>query len=151
MNPATVLAFDVGARRIGVAVGNTISNTARELGLILVHAHGPDWISFDRMVREWKPDLLVVGDPLDSEGEGMQPARKVAHDFAKQAFERSGIKIAFVDERRSSIEATARFAKARQAGVKRRRDAQELDALAAVIILERWLHHPDARLAHDDL
>lgn len=149
MSAATALAFDVGARRIGVAVGNTISNSARELCVMMVNANGPDWAVFDRVIRQWKPDMLVIGDPLNIDGDNtaMQPARKRAHQFAEQAQQRSGLPVSLIDERRSSIEAAQRFAEQRQVGAKRRRDAQALDAMAAVIILERWLHHPDSRTA----
>ena len=56
----TLLGFDVGARRIGVAVGNTVSASARELGVLDVFESGPDWSRLDRWVQEWRPDGLVV-------------------------------------------------------------------------------------------
>ncbi len=149
MSVRTALSFDVGGRRIGVAVGNTLSGTARELAVILVRDQVPDWALFDRLVREWRPDVLVVGDPIeaaDALAEGvikdielMQPARQFAHRFAQMAAKRCGIQPILVDERHSSKEAAARFAMARREGGRRRKDAAQLDAGAAVIILERWL------------
>ena len=118
--PTTLLGFDVGARRIGVAVGNTVSLSAREVGVLDVHEGGPDWPRLDRWIREWHPDALVVGDPATLDG-GDQPIT-------------------------SSIEAAQRFAAGRAAGARRRREAAQLDALAAVVILERWLAEPDSRL-----
>ena len=79
----TLLGFDVGARRIGVAVGNTVSNSAREVGVLDVHAAGPDWPALDRWIREWRPDGLVVGDPATLDG-GDQPIRKRARGFAEE-------------------------------------------------------------------
>jgi putative Holliday junction resolvase len=141
--PTTLLGFDVGARRIGVAVGNTVSASAREVGVLDVHAAGPDWAKLDRWMQEWRPDALVVGDPATLEG-GEQPARERARGFARALLRRYGLPVQQVDERRSSLEAAQRFAQARAAGTRRRSQAAQLDALAAVVILERWLAEPDA-------
>ena len=73
MSAGAVLGFDVGARRIGVAVGNGITGTASELGLIEVRDGVPDWARFDRLVREWSPTQLVVGDPLTFDGGDPDP------------------------------------------------------------------------------
>ena len=144
--PTTLLGFDVGARRIGVAVGNTVSGSARELGVLDVHAAGPDWPRLDRWMGEWRPDALVVGDPATLDG-GDQPARQRARGFARALAKRYGLPVQQVDERRSSVEAARRFAAGRAAGTRRRHQASQLDALAAVVILERWLTEPDARYA----
>jgi putative Holliday junction resolvase len=135
-----VLGFDVGHKRIGVAVGNPITGTATELGLIDVRDGVPDWTRFDRLLKDWSPVGLVVGDPLTfDEADPDPPARQRARGFARAAGKRSGLPVAMVDERRSSREAARRFADQRRAGLKRRGDAETLDALAAVVIVERWL------------
>ncbi|MFT3805842.1 Holliday junction resolvase RuvX [Arenimonas sp.] len=146
MQASTLLAFDVGARRIGVAVGNTISMSAREVGVLDVFEAGPDWPALDRWMREWRPDGLVVGDPATLDG-GDQPIRQRARAFAREVRRRYGLPVEQVDERTSSIEAAQRFAAGRAAGARKRHQASTLDALAAVIILERWLSEPDARIA----
>lgn len=138
----TVLGFDVGARRIGVAVGSTFGSGARALAVIDVHGQGPDWVALDRITKEWRPDGLVVGDPMTLEG-GDQPARERARAFAHQLAARYRLPVVLVDERASSIEAAQRFASDRAAGRKRRRDAEALDAVAAAVIVERWLAAPD--------
>ena len=137
----TVLGFDVGARRIGVAVGSAFGSSARALAVIDVHAHGPDWPSIERLCREWRPDGFVVGDPMTLEG-GDQPARVRAHRFARELIARFRLPTVLVDERASSIEAAQRFAGERAEGRKRRRDAEALDAVAAAVIVERWLAAP---------
>lgn len=140
MSPGAVLGFDVGAKRIGVAVGNGITGTASELGLIEVRDGIPDWARFEKLLKEWAPVQLVVGDPLTfDDGDPDPPARQRARGFARAAAKRSGLPVAMVDERRSSKEAARRFADQRRAGLKRRSDAEEIDALAAVVIIERWL------------
>ena len=146
MQASTLLAFDVGARRIGVAVGNTISMSAREVGVLDVFDAGPDWPALDRWMREWRPDGLVVGEPATLDG-GDQPIRQRARGFARELRKRYGLPVDQVDERTSSIEAAQRFAAGRAAGARKRHQAASLDALAAVIILERWLGEPNARIA----
>lgn len=137
----TVLGFDVGARRIGVAVGSPFGVGARALAVIDVHGGGPDWNALDNLRNEWRPDGLVVGDPMTLEG-GDQPIRKRAHAFARELHARYQLPVVLVDERSSSVEAAQRFATDRADGRKRRRDAAALDAVAAAIIIERWLAAP---------
>ena len=141
----TVLGFDVGMRRIGVAVGSAFGTGARALAVIDVHAHGPDWAEIDRLRKEWRPDGLVVGDPMTLEG-GDQPIRQRAHGFARELSARYGLPVVLVDERASSIEAAQRFAADRAEGRRRRRDAAALDAVAAAVIVERWLAAPEDAL-----
>ncbi len=137
----TVLGFDVGARRIGVAVGSAFGSGARALAVIDVHGNGPDWAAIDRLRQEWRPDGLVVGDPMTLDG-GDQPIRKRAHAFARELQARYKLPVVLVDERSSSVEAAQRFALDRAEGRKRRRDAVARDAVAAAVIIERWLAAP---------
>lgn len=137
----TVLGFDVGARRIGVAVGSAFGHGARALAVVDVHAQGPDWAAIDRLQREWRPDGFVVGDPMTLDG-GDQPIRGVAHAFAAHLRTRYALPVVLVDERSSSIEAAQRFAAERAQGRRKRRDAAVLDAVAAAVIVERWLAAP---------
>lgn len=137
----TVLGFDVGARRIGVAVGSAFGSGARALAVVDVHGNAPDWPAIDKLRDEWRPDGLVVGDPMTLEGDD-QPARKRAHAFARALHARYKLPVVLVDERSSSVEAAQRFALDRAEGRKRRRDAAALDAVAAAVIIERWLAAP---------
>ena len=137
---ALVLGFDVGSRRIGVAVGSGLGG-ARALAVVDVHAAGPDWNALERLRREWRPGGLVVGDPMTLDGED-QPARRRARAFAHELRARWSLPVAMVDERSSSVEAAQRFARDRAAGKRRRRDAENLDAAAAAVIIERWLAMP---------
>lgn len=139
---ATVLGFDVGARRIGVAVGSALGSGARGIAVIDVHDDRPDWAAVDRVQREWRAQGLVVGDPMTLDG-GDQPIRARARAFAKALQTRYRLPVVLMDERSSSREAAARFAQDRAEGRKRRRDAAQLDAVAAAVIVERWLSAPD--------
>lgn len=131
---AAVLAFDVGTRRIGVAVGNALSGSARALATLTAG----DWAAVDALLREWQPGGLVVGLPLDLDG-GEQPMSARARRFARQLHERSRLPVALADERHTSQEAARRFASQRARGTARRQDAVRMDALSAAVILEAWL------------
>jgi len=145
---ATALGFDVGAKRIGVAVGNGFSGTARDLAVVGMRDEVADWPAIDKLVREWRPDALVIGDPRTPGDDGRQsdltqPSRQRAQRFAHDAAMRYPVAVWLVDERMSSIDAAARFAEGRAAGARKRSGARNLDAVAAAIILERWLGAPD--------
>lgn len=141
----TALGFDVGSRWIGVAIGNRLSAHARPL-CVIDRERGDPFAAIARLLAEWQPAALIVGDPLALDG-AEQETTLVARRFARQLDGRFGLPVALVDERHSSIEAASRFAKARQAGQARRRDGQAIDAFAAATILQRWL---DAGAAQPD-
>jgi putative Holliday junction resolvase len=138
-----VFGFDVGSRLTGVAIGNTFTASARALTTLTIHDDDPDWNRLDALQREWQPDTLVVGLPLTLDG-AEQPVSRRARQFASRLQQRYGLPVVLVDERHSSQEAAQRFAAARAAGLKRRRDAASIDAEAAAVILERWLGETDA-------
>lgn len=133
-----VLGFDYGARRIGVASGNRISQSARPLPVLGARDGQPDWTRIDALLAEWKPGALVVGLPLTLDG-GEQKITHDARAFADALAARSGLTVHLVDERHTSQEAARRFAGRRAAGSARRRDAANIDSLAACVILESWL------------
>ena len=143
-----VFGFDVGSRLTGVAIGNTFTANARALTTIAVRDDNPDWPRLDALHREWQPDTLVVGLPLTLDG-AEQPASRRARQFATQLQQRYSLPVVLVDERHSSQEAAQRFAAARAVGLKRRRDAADIDAEAAAVILERWLAGADAPVAEN--
>jgi len=132
---ATVLGFDVGARRIGVAVSTGFGLGARALAVVDVH---------DEQI-DWKAVGFIVGDPMTLDG-GDQPIRRRARAFARELLARFRLPVAMMDERNSSQEAARRFAADRADGRRRRRDADLLDAEAAAVIVERWLAAPQDAL-----
>ena len=136
---STVLGFDYGARRIGVAVGNRLSG-ARALEVIGNGAQGPDWTRVGALLREWQPQLLLVGLPLTMDG-AEQRNSQAARAFAAELTQRYGVPAQLVDERLSSHEAAQRFAARRASGQAKRKHAAALDAVAAEIIIENWLTH----------
>lgn len=138
---ATILGFDVGARRIGVAVSSGFGLGARALAVVDVHDDQIDWKAVEKLHREWRPAGFIVGDPMTLDG-GDQPIRQRARAFARELRTRFALPVAMMDERNSSQEAARRFAAERADGRRRRRDADLLDAVAAAVIVERWLASP---------
>jgi len=136
---AIILAFDVGARRIGVARGDTVSGSASPAGVLDVAGGVPRWAEIERLLRDWQPERLVVGLPYNvDDSESAQSA--VAREFAAQLSARYALPVELIDERYTSLEAQARLTEARRSGARRRRIAKgDIDAGAACIILERWL------------
>ena len=135
-----ILAFDFGMRRIGIAVGQATTRTASALATVS-NGKQPDWAAVDRLVREWQPQQLLVGLPLSLDGEETDMS-KAARGFGNQLQERYALPVAFADERLTSRAAERRFAELRAAGGARRKNADQLDAISAQIILENWLQSP---------
>lgn len=126
-NAEVVLGFDYGSRRLGVAVGQTISRTASPLTTIAVHGSGPDWQRIEALIREWQPQRLLVGLPLNMRLEE-QPMTRAARRFSRQLAGRYRLPVDTVDERLSSRAARERFPGKRA-----------VDAEAAMLIIETWL------------
>lgn len=131
--PRTVLGFDYGRRRIGVAVGQELTGSARPLALLAARRQTPDWDGIGRLIREWRPDLLVVGVPRHADGSA-SATTTAALDFARHLAQRFGLAVETIDERLSSKAAAGLL---EETGGSRRRTA--LDPLAAALILESWL------------
>ncbi|ATJ81025.1 Holliday junction resolvase RuvX [Halomonas beimenensis] len=130
-----ILGFDFGTRRIGVAVGNELTASARALEPLPARDGIPDWPRVARLVEEWQPDLFVVGLPLNMDGSESDMSRR-ARKFGKRLFGRFGIPCEMADERGSTREAKAI---AREAGHRGNYRDEGVDGLAAVLILEAWL------------
>lgn len=135
--PSTILAFDFGLRRIGVAVGQNVTGSASPLGVIKNDDGQIDFDTIDRYIAEWRPDRLVVGLPLmpdGSDSEMLAPVRKFI-----AALDRYEIPVATTDERYTSTEAERLLKEARAEGRRGRIDKASIDSAAAVLIAERYL------------
>ena len=119
----TVLAFDFGLKRIGVAVGEPELRTAHPLPAIAA----PGFTSIEKLVTEWRPSQMVVGLPVAEQGE--HPLAKRVERFARQLEGRFRVPVARVDERFSSVEAESRLR-----GMK----GKSIDSVAAQLILEQF-------------
>jgi putative holliday junction resolvase len=122
MPEGTVLAFDFGLKRIGVAVGEPELRTAHPLPAV------SEFSQIQKLVEEWKPARLVVGLPTSAQGEPHKMTRQ-AEDFARRLERRFKLPVARVDERFTSVEAEQRLR-----GLKRK----AVDSVAAQLILEQY-------------
>lgn len=120
----TVMAFDVGTRRTGVATGNTVTASATPLGSVRGEGDAR-WAAIDPLIAEWRPDALVVGIPLHPDGRPHANTTR-ARRFAQELGARTSLPVHRVDERYTTVEAVARGEHDRDAG-------------AAAVILEQWL------------
>jgi len=136
--PQVVLAFDFGLRRIGAACGDTVSRSASALETVPSGPNGPRWEMIGAMIRDWQPDMAVVGLPYNVDG-SENDMTGAARNFAAELARRFTLEVALVDERYSSLDAEARLRSARESGLRRGRVAKsDIDAAAACVILERW-------------
>jgi putative Holliday junction resolvase len=134
----TVLAFDFGLKRIGIASGDTVTRSAAPRPAVLAGASGPDWQAIERAVRALGPRQLVVGAPYNDDGSDAALANAVRR-FAAELERRFALPVDLVDERFSSLEASATLKARRASGVRRRRvQRADVDSAAAAVILGRW-------------
>ena len=129
----TLLGFDYGTKRIGVAVGQDISHSVTPLTTLPSQNDKPDWDAISKLIAEWQPDRLVVGLPLHLDG-SIQPLTEKAQRFGNQLKGRYNLPVEMMDERLTSHEAEAELA-ARGGKVAK----ADIDALAAALILQSWL------------
>ncbi|HHC71361.1 MAG TPA: Holliday junction resolvase RuvX [Thiotrichales bacterium] len=134
----TLLGFDFGLRRIGVAVGQELTGTATDLETLPAREGQPDWERVGRLIEQWQPDALVVGVPYHMDG-SEHPLTHAARRFARRLHGRFGLPVFELDERLSSWEAEAVVREQRACGRRGRSRKGDLDRLAARIILENWL------------
>lgn len=129
------MGFDYGTRKIGVAVGQTVTGTASALETLLSVKNQPDWIRIGQLIKEWKPDALIVGLPLNLD-DSATDATEGALRFSRQLQGRYHLPVHLADERFTSAEARTRLGP-------RQKAIEHFDALAAKLIVETWLsEHP---------
>ncbi len=138
------LGFDFGLKRIGIASGDTVSGTAAPRATVTVSSRGPDWPAIERLLQQYRPDVLVVGSPRHADGSDSSLAG-AADRFAAELARCSALPVQRVDEYASSLEAGSALRALRQRGSRTRRVRHaDIDAAAAAIILQRWLQeHSD--------
>ncbi|OZI77460.1 Holliday junction resolvase RuvX [Bordetella genomosp. 12] len=127
MPEETLLAFDFGEKKIGIAIGNTLTRQARPLEIIFSERRDERFGRIEHLLKTWQPQRVVVGLALATDG-GEQPATQRCRRFANQLHGRFGLAVELVDERGSSMEAQAELGT----------HAAD-DAMAAAIILQRYL------------
>ncbi|WP_112149901.1 Holliday junction resolvase RuvX, partial [Lonsdalea populi] len=121
-------------RSIGVAIGQDLTRTARPLQAFKAQDGTPDWQKVEKLLREWQPELVIVGLPLNMDGTE-QPLTARARKFSQRLHGRFGVAVELHDERLSTVEArSGLFAQ----GGFRALDKGSVDSASAVVILESW-------------
>ena len=135
--PRTILAFDFGLRRIGVAVGQDVTGSASPLGIVANRSTGVDNEKIAALLAEWQPTQLVVGMPAHADGSPSEIQEHVMRFI--EELKAYGLPVGTVDERYTSVEAESVLKNARQAGTRGRISKDQIDSAAAVFIAERYL------------
>ena len=131
----TALAFDFGTRSIGLAFGQSLTGSARELAPLPAKDGKPEWDRVQQLIDEWKPKVLLVGLPLNMDGSESEFGAR-ARKFGQRLHGRSGLPVEYVDERLSTRAAKEEAA---SRGHKGNYARDPVDSIAARIILEDWL------------
>lgn len=133
----TVLGFDYGLRRIGTAVGQTLTATATA-GVTITANHGkPDWQAISQLIDEWQPTALIVGLPLNMD-DSEQQLTAAAKRFGNRLHGRYQLPVYYADERLTSKEAAHQLKFSPHSVKKRKLKRSDVDNLAAKLIIETW-------------
>jgi putative Holliday junction resolvase len=131
----TVMAFDYGTKSIGSAIGQDITGTASPLKAFKANDGIPNWDEIEKQIREWQPNLIVVGLPTDLRGKDLDSITPRAKKFANRLFGRFGIQVELHDERLSTTSAREELF---QYGGYKALSKGNIDCQSAVVILESW-------------
>ena len=131
--PRIVMAFDFGIKHIGIAIGQEITKTASTFYSIKALEGQPDWNELDDIIHEWKPDLIVVGDPYNMDG-SRSKIQDMSDRFSNALYKRYQIQLEKTDERLSSREANERLQNL-DIGTK---SSSNKHSISAQVILEDW-------------
>ena len=137
MSSQTILGFDFGTKSIGIAIGQAITGSANPLTSIKANDGIPNWDEIGALLDEWKPDLVVVGLPLNMDGTSQEMTQR-AQKFANRIAGRFGIKVATQDERLTTTDAKARLF---ELGGYKALDKGQIDAVSAVLIIESYFEN----------
>lgn len=134
----TLLGFDFGAKRIGVAVGQSLTGSATALCVLPARDGIPLWPQIDQLIAEWQPAALVVGEPLNMDGSAGEMTLR-ARKFANRLRAHYRLPVHLVDERLSSFEARGQRLEDKRQSAPQRSNDPGIDALAARLIVESFL------------
>jgi len=135
-NPRTLLGFDFGLKNIGVAVGQELTGTANALTVIKAQDGKPNWNDIEKLISEWKPQLLIVGLPLNMDGTE-QAMTAASRKFGNRLNGRFQLPVEWQDERLSTYDALEYLGVHSKLQAKNRDD---VDRISAQLILQSWLN-----------
>jgi len=142
--PVTVMSFDYGTEKIGIAIGQSISSTAEPLTIIRAKDGIPNWSQIMGLTESWRPNYFVVGLPYNLDGSDSKLLQR-ALKFAKRLNGRFNIPTFGIDERLSSKAASEKF----KTGNPKNSVRNEIDDVAAQIILETWFSEYNKKTSVD--
>ena len=125
-----IVSFDFGTKKIGIAVGKTETKTSSPLEIIFNKNNAVNWVKISSIINEWKPDLLLVGKPLNMDGTDSDIMEKV-DIFFKKLGKVTKVPCEYVDERLTSFEARQSLADIK---------TDLIDAHAAKILIDHWFN-----------
>ena len=125
-----IVSFDFGTKKIGIAVGQTETKTSSPLEIIFNKNNAVNWVKISFIINEWKPDLLLVGKPLNMDGTDSDIMEKV-DIFFKKLGKVTKVPCEYVDERLTSFEARQNLADIK---------TDLIDAHAAKILIDHWFN-----------
>ena len=125
-----IISFDYGTKKIGVAVGQTQTKTASPLNVIFTKKNKTNWDAIIEIIEEWKPELILIGMPLNMDGTDSEIMKRVVN-FKKKLKNISSVKCEFIDERLTTFEARLEV---------KDLNIKTVDSHAAKILIENWFN-----------
>ncbi|MGB5279549.1 MAG: Holliday junction resolvase RuvX [Gammaproteobacteria bacterium] len=132
----SVMGFDFGLQRIGLATGQTLTGTATPLTTLHAVNHKPDWDSISSQIEQWQPDVLIVGIPYQLDG-GESDITRAARNFSRQLEQRFSLPVYTIDESLSSYAAEQALKTEKKIA---KHNKHEVDKIAAAMIVQSWLN-----------
>ena len=140
--PVTVMSFDYGTEKIGIAIGQSISSTTKPLSIIRAKDGVPNWLQIASLIENWNPNFFVVGLPFNIDGSNSQLLQR-ALKFANRLNGRFNIPTFGIDERLSSKAAKEKYKDENR----RSTVGRKIDDVAAQIILETWFSEYNRKMS----
>lgn len=131
----TILSFDFGTKSIGVAVGQEVTGTASPLPALKARDGIPDWDLIETLYKDWLPDVVVVGLPLNMDGTEQQMTQR-ARKFANRLHHRFKVKVEVCDERLTTTDAKAMLF---ELGGYKKLTKEKVDSVSACVIFTSWI------------
>src|SRR3990170_8524958 len=132
----TVLGLDFGMKRIGAAIGQTLTQTASPVAVLKAKNGEPNWDDVAALIQGWKVEIIVIGVPYNMDG-SEQPLTRMTQQFVKKLRAHFRLPIYTIDERLTTVEARQQLYD--QGKLKKVALVQQVDSYAAKLILEQWL------------
>lgn len=136
-NPQIIMGLDFGLKRIGVAIGQTVTKTATPIGILTVKNKTPPWDQIKALIQTWKVEALVVGIPYNMDG-SEQLLTQITYQFIQELKTRFELPTYIEDERLTTVEAKRYYYT-----LNHKQKKKSVDDIAAAVILKEWLNQQE--------